>query len=122
MSQAWSTIVTREPEWDDLTRSRALSLVAYDSKCCPSCATYDSMVPIKDSAREVTWPDGSVYTVKQLRCQACGASETVRRDFVEQHKDHKPVPYTASPADGLKFIIEPGKPDPAPKSEEAAHG
>jgi hypothetical protein len=35
MAEAWTTVVTREPEWDDETRDRVLSLAAYEGTMCP---------------------------------------------------------------------------------------
>lgn len=44
MGEAWSTVVTRESEWDDRTRSQVEGLRRYDDECCPGCGMHKSIL------------------------------------------------------------------------------
>ena len=100
-------MVTREPEFDDYTRSRIFALMQWESRQCSTCGNVDSLVPLKNDERNVAWPDGRTYVVEQFRCLACGAADLVRRDFQEAHKDDKPVKGVAAAGDGRRFVARP---------------
>ena len=102
-------MVTREPEFDDYTRARIMALMAWESKKCPNCGNYDSLVELTRDLRDVTWAmhGGRVFQVHQYRCLACGAADIVRRDFTERHKDDKPIPGQYADGDGRMFIARP---------------
>lgn len=107
MADAWSTVIEREPEWDEYTQSRVLAYIAYQSRCCPSCGNYQSMVPAGEDKRTVAGPDGQVFKVQMQRCVACGLEELVRREWHAAHKDEVPNQTGALSGDGLSFVPRP---------------
>lgn len=107
MADAWSTVVTREPEWDDYTRSRVLALAAWEARRCSSCGNYESMVPLKSDLRHVTWPDGQVFAVEQYRCLACGSADLIKRDWQTAHEKDKPTTGQHAAGDGRMFVARP---------------
>lgn len=110
MADAWSTIVTREPEYDDITRSRVLALAAWESKRCPKCHNYGSVVSLPTTdAGLVTWPDGSAFRIHQYKCQACGALAIFERHWAAEHENDKPFPGEAMPIDGLMSVARPAE-------------
>gem|GEM_PF-2179094 len=101
--------MTRAPEWDDYSRSRALALLALEDGQCPGCRNYDSIVP-SDPPRGVkpntTLPDGRVVQVSQFRCFACGLVEVVKRDWMTAHEKDEPIPGRPSAGDGRMFVAQ----------------
>ena len=107
MADAWSTVVTREPEFDDYTRSRILALAAWEARRCSTCGNYESLVPLKTDLRHVTWPDGEVFAVDQYRCLACGSAEIIKRDYQSDHEKDKPTRGQFAAGDGRMFVARP---------------
>ena len=107
MADAWSTVVTREPEFDDYTRSRILALAAWEARRCSTCGNYESLVPLKTDLRHVTWPDGEVFAVDQYRCLACGSAEIIKRDAAKAHEKDKAITGQFAWADGRMFVARP---------------
>jgi hypothetical protein len=69
MAQAWTTVVTREPEWDDDSRDRVLSLAAHDGEMCPDgCG-----LPVHES----TGP--GPFLIDKYVCNATKARERKKR-------------------------------------------
>lgn len=96
------TIVTRESEWDDDTRDRALGLAEYQNSLCgcgcgrPAAETIDGK---------------TLYRVHNVVCEAGRAMERVRRD---ERKKHEKDP---SWDDGRHFFVVPADPnDPEVKA------
>ena len=111
MADAWSTVVAREPEYDELGQSEILALMAWESRCCPSCSNYDSFVPQGEAPQDVRTPDGRTFTVQLHRCLACGLEEMVRREWNDSQKHAPSYPGAALASDGLIFIARPKKED-----------
>lgn len=111
MADAWSTVVTKEPEYDDFTRSQVLAMLAWESYCCPKCGNYDSMRPAGKAGPTVDGPHGETFEVQLHRCDSCGLEEMVRRQWHEAHKDDKPNFSGALASDGLIFIARPQEED-----------
>lgn len=109
MADAWSTVVEREPEYDDYTRSRVMALLAWEAGRCPKCRSYDSLVPLPKELRHVTWEEhnGRKVEVAQVLCVVCGAADLVQRMWSERHAKDKPIPGQAAPADGRQFVAYP---------------
>jgi hypothetical protein len=101
--------VTRESEWDDYTRSRALALLAYESQQCPTCRSFGTLVPVSGPAFPVRWDeyDGKRFEVRKVRCLSCASSAAVQRWWSEQLGDKKPISGEAAPGDGLMFTATP---------------
>lgn len=94
----------REPEYDELTRNQALGWQRYNDEKCPDCGRHGHLVPITESTRDVTWPDGTVVQVSQAICLWCGSVDIIRRDFNRAHEKDKPAVGSAMAKDGRKFI------------------
>ena len=107
MADAWSTVVTHEPEFDDYTRARILALAAWEARQCSACGNYESLVPLKNDLRHVTWPDGQVFAVEQYRCLACGAADLIKRDWQNDHENDKPQRGQFAAGDGRMFVSRP---------------
>lgn len=90
------TVITRESEWDDDTRERALALASYDNGLC-GCGC--------GRPAEETLNDESFYRVHQITCQAGRAIERIRRRDYEKNKD------TEGWDDGLHYVAVPVDPD-----------
>lgn len=110
MADAWSTVVTREPEWDDKGRARAFALEVWEAKKCPQCGNYDTLLELPRARRFVTWHNhgGRVMDVRQYRCLACGAVDSVRRDWDKRNRKRPDPPegqYAES--DGRIFAAQP---------------
>lgn len=99
----------RESEWTPRAQSRALALGSFESGKCPGCGNYETLVPLPNSERLVTWDehDGRKVTVRQFRCVTCASAAIIQRDFAERNKDHKPVTGRAAPGDGRMFAATP---------------
>lgn len=111
MADAWSTVVEREPEYDEYTRSEILGLMAWESRTCPACNNYLTVVPQGANDTHVTTADGRTFEVQMHRCVACGLEELVRREWHETHKEDAPNPTGALASDGLIFIARPKEED-----------
>lgn len=107
MADAWSTVIEREPEYDDYSRSSILALMAWESRCCPKCGNYMSIVPQGNADRHVTTADGRTFEVQLHRCLPCGLEEVVRREWHDSQKNAPAIPGGALASDGLIFISRP---------------
>lgn len=109
MSEAWSTVVTRESEWNKYAQDSAIALGLYESRRCPSCHNWDALVPVNSVKRQVPSADGTVRHVEvaSLRCAFCGVADGVKRDAVMAHKDVEPVRGEPFWADGLMYAARP---------------
>ena len=107
MSDAWSVVVTREPEWDDYTRSEAIADLEVDRTRCPECGQEGTFEPIPTATRHWTWLDGRVFEVQQFRCLACAAVDTIRRDFEKDQEGKTPARGVYAPSDGLRLVVHP---------------
>lgn len=109
MADAWSTVVTRESEWDERSLNRALGLADYEANRCPACRNYDALVPLDEATRNVTWAEhgGRRVQVLQFRCIFCAAADTVQRDWRKDHDGDPDLKGQAKPADGRFFIPAP---------------
>lgn len=106
MTDAWSVIVTREPEWDDYTRAEAIADLEVDGLRCPECHQEDTFIPVPTATRHWTWLDGRKFEVKQYRCLACAALDTIKRDFDMENHDRKPQKGVYAPGDGLRLVVK----------------
>lgn len=108
MADAWSTVVEREPEWDERARGEALALIADERTTCHACGLVmaDITSELRTEARNVAWGDGRKFEVRVYRCLGCMARTLVERDFTKQHEDHKPQPRVYSPTDGVRFRVQ----------------
>lgn len=91
------TVVTRESEWDDETRERALNLTAYDeSLCACGCG-----LPVTESHKD------QPYKVHAIRCYARRALDKRKRQAAEEAKRNKaPDGWN----DGVHYFVEPFEP------------
>ena len=103
------TVVSRESEWNDYTRSRVFALMAYEAQQCPACGNYDVLVPIPKAERRYRWDEhgGQMIEVVQYRCLACGAADVIKRDWSERHAKDQTVTGHASASDGRVFMARP---------------
>jgi hypothetical protein len=93
------TVITRESEWDDQSRGRALRLAEYeDSICACGCGQ-----PI-----EVAYDKTRAFVVDEFTCQAGRALDKVRR---EKREDAEKRKAPAGWDDGLHMIARPHDPD-----------
>lgn len=106
MVDAWSVIVTREPEWDDYTRAEAIASLTVDQYRCRSCGVAGALTEIPKATKHWTWGDGRKFEVLQFRCLACAAEQTVSRDFNTLHEKHKPAPGVFAPGDGVRWVVQ----------------
>jgi hypothetical protein len=107
MVDAWSVIVTREPEWDEYTRSEAIADLEVDRMRCGECGQEGTFEPVPNSTRHWTWLDGRVFEVQQFRCLACAALDTIKRDFDNDQRGKDPVKGVYAPGDGLRLVVHP---------------
>lgn len=105
MADAWSTVVTREPEYDEHTRAQLTALQLWDAQCCPVCGNHGSLVPQGSTDRTARAPDGTRFEVLMYRCVACGIKDLASRLWREDHKEDQPTAEGALAADGLTFIV-----------------
>lgn len=105
MGQAWSVVVTREPEWDQYARTEAVAALAADRYRCKSCGVAGALVPVPAEDRDWTWGDGRVFRVAAYRCLACAAETTVSRDFTRRYEQDKPAGGVLFPTDGVRFQV-----------------
>lgn len=114
MGDAWSVIVTREPEWDDYTRAEAIADLDVDSFRCKECGVEEAFVPIPQATRHWTWVDGRKFEVQQFRCLACAAIDTIKRDLQMDSENKKPTRGVFANEDGLRLIVKPYESGPMP--------
>lgn len=107
MTDAWSVVVTREPEWDDYARTEAIADLEVDVTRCRSCGVEGAMVAVPSATRHWTWGDGRTFEVAQYRCLACAAMDTIRRDTETEFSKHKPTKGVYAPSDGLRLVVSP---------------
>lgn len=90
------TVITRESEWDDDTRERALALYEYENSMCGcGCGRPAS------ETREKT-----PYVIHEATCYAGRALDQHRRTERERHKDS-----TEGWDDGKHYYAVPASPD-----------
>lgn len=77
-----TTVVTHEPEWDDVTRSRAEALTHLEDTTCASCQNDLLRSSDADVARLGVDVDDTVV------CWSCAAKEQHERHLHEVHKDN----------------------------------
>lgn len=88
-------VVTRESEWDDNTRARALALIEYeDSLCRCGCG-----LPRREAHRK------QPFMVHTYTCYAQKAAESKRRADHDAAKDTKEPGWD----DGLHYVAVPAK-------------
>lgn len=98
------TVVTREPEWDNLEREKMLGLAEYEAGVC-SCGFHRSQ---RDPAE-------NFYTWETETCPMCSAS--AKRDRENEAEDAKvrkaagDGPITSLPSDGRKTYLRQMTPD-----------
>jgi hypothetical protein len=104
-----TTVVRREPEFDDRLRAEYLAEVGYDDRCCRSCGNFDTLVEVKESQRHVTWDEhgGRVMDVHHFICLACASTDIIKRDFEKRYEKVEPKPGQASPTDGRLIVAAP---------------
>lgn len=109
MSDAWSTVVTRESEWNKYAQDRALALVMYEARRCPNCNNWDALVPVESKSKRVPLADGSERQVEvaSLRCIFCGVADLVKRDDAKKNEGIEPSPGQALWSDGLIYAARP---------------
>ena len=98
-AEAWFTVVTREPEWDDHSRVRALKLTEYEDGFC-SCGCG---LPI-----EVAYDPKQVFVVDDFTCHAGRALEQVKRQRREEAEKRKGA---EGAEDGKHLYVRPHDPD-----------
>ncbi len=78
-----TTVVEREPEWDETCQEWAVGLLAYQSGSCGTCGTHYSHSSRTDVARDV-----QQTTVK---CEDCAAIDIARDRYhkAERHTDER---------------------------------
>jgi hypothetical protein len=107
MADAWSTVVTREPEWDDYGRAEIYALIAYESGQCPRCGNYDVLVPQpKATDRTAEAPDGRQFDAAAYRCVSCALKDLAERVW-RQSNQGAGEPNGPHPSDGLMFVARP---------------
>lgn len=114
MSDAWSVVVTREPEWDDYTRAEAIADLEVDRLRCSECGQEGTFEQVREADRFWTWLDGRRFLVQQFRCLACAAVDTIKRDIERENEGKKPQPGVYQPTDGLRVVVKPYPVDQAP--------
>ena len=107
MADAWSVVVTREPEWDDYTRGEALADLEVDLARCSECGVEGAVVAVPAATRHWTWGDGRKFEVTSYRCLSCAALDTVKRDATAEAEKHKAVRGVYAPLDGLRLVVRP---------------
>lgn len=106
MTDAWSVVVTREPEWDDYTRAEAIADLEVDRTRCRECGVEGAFEAVPGTDRFWTWLDGRRFLVQQFRCLSCAAIDTIKRDVEAEHEGKKPQRGVYSPTDGLRIVVK----------------
>lgn len=80
MSDAWSTIVARESEWDDYSRAEAIAGVTASRMVCKECGLPDGMVRDMERDLFVRWDEqGRKFVVEGYRCLSCASMAVADR-------------------------------------------
>ena len=101
------TVVTREPEWDDVERAKMLALATYEATLC-ACGLPESVAD----------EDPDLEMVERV-CPVCaGLAKNYRIIHAEDAKaieglGKSPAPDATRPEDGRRFTFRP-KPSEAP--------
>lgn len=102
MADAWATVVEREPEWDDATRTRVEALDWHDNECCSGCGTHESI--LKD-------PENNKFDLVEKVCPICASLATYHRivaerdDKISKGFGQDPPPEVARPEDGRSIHL-----------------
>ena len=78
MAQAWTVVVTTEPEWDARTAGLAEGLAQYDQDCCPGCGLHKAILDDPDRHR---------FEFDETLCSVCAASAVKQRLLDEADQD-----------------------------------
>jgi|GEM_PF-6363218 len=78
MADAWTTVVTREPEWDDESRDLVLDLREHDQMIHHGCGNHMSVSMDSNLSR--------VVNHHRLVCQDCRAIDLARKEW---HKEQR---------------------------------
>lgn len=89
------TVVTREPEWDEESRGRALRLAEWERSLCPCGCGH----PV-----DVVHDESTVVGVASYVCMAQRAVEVKRRKDEAEHKNDKPKADGARWNDGRNYV------------------
>lgn len=93
------TVITREPEWDDESRGRALRLAEFEAGLCP-CGCGLQMSVSHDKT--------AVMRVESFTCVARRAITIHERNERDKHKDAKPDRKTGALwNDGVNYYAVP---------------
>lgn len=105
MADAWTTVVVREPEWDDLTRNQHLAKRAYDREVDPGCGLHKSILEN---------PADHQFVFETPTCAICREIERQQRmiadrdnKWLEQFKGKTPPADEYRPADGVHLKMRP---------------
>jgi hypothetical protein len=93
-----TTVVTREPEWDDQSRGRALRLAEYEDGMC-GCGCNQPV--------SVAYDKTQVFVVDKFTCYAGRAMEQVKRTQSEAAEQQKLPP---GHDDGVHMYVRPHDP------------
>lgn len=109
MSDAWSTVVVCESEWNKYAQDGAIALGMYEARRCPNCNNWDALVPVESKSRRVPLADGSERQVEvaALRCIFCGVADGVKRDDAKKNEGAEPSMGQAFWNDGLIYAARP---------------
>ncbi len=81
MSEAWSVVVTRDPEWVEPQRDLMVALAQLEQRTCRGCQSdLAKSLDVGAAAHGVNVDDESV-------CYVCSAKESHERQLHETHKD-----------------------------------
>lgn len=97
MAEAWTVEVTREPEWDDISRNEAEALYLYPGTLSPTGCGHT----LTEAQDQRPW------NVKTFVCGACRQSAIADRHYADEHEDAKPNPDGSLPTDGFAVWVEP---------------
>lgn len=101
MADAWTVVVTRDPEWDDTWRSKVEGIGQFDEDCCTGCGLHTSVTD--DLDRHKLMYDDRVCPVCAARDLKNRILEAGDERFAEKHPDiaaSKP-----QPADGRQVFL-----------------
>lgn len=76
-----TTVVTREPEWNDEQREIAFEKHDFDQQVCPGCGGHYSQTLDEHIARDVEH--------EKFQCLDCKAIDEVRAKHHKKHGDHE---------------------------------
>lgn len=98
MSEAWSVVVTRESEWDETTRGRAIALIQAEADLC-KCGCGLPMSIAHDPTQ--------AFLVDTWVCYAGRAKTRKERDWKKANSDDKGNLRDPSIEDGLHHFVTP---------------